>query len=109
MLRRLALALGIFNFNAWLETADPKELAGWEAFGELEPFGELAHDLRTGNLLTALDRFVAGENSKASPEKFIMRYQGKGKRGKGVKVQSADEQLVAFRSIMDSHAAFCRG
>ena len=104
-MRRLALALGIFNFNAWLDSADPEELAGWEAFGDLEPFGDLASDLRNGMLLTAIDRFVAGEKSEASPEKFLLRYQGKKQKGGRDRVQSADEQLAAFRSIMDAYAS----
>lgn len=100
--------MGIEDPEAWLDASHPRKVALWEAFGELEPFGEEAADLRIGMLIAAIDQLMAGEKSQAKPEQFSMRFKGKRKKKGGKKVQSASKQLAVFRSVMDYHAAAVR-
>lgn len=50
-----------------------RELAEWKAYYELEPFGDLRADYRTGLLASMLANLVRGKNDKPlTPKDFIL-------------------------------------
>jgi hypothetical protein len=44
----LALRLGIWNVEEWIEQLDWGQALAWRAYAQIEPFGEERADLRSG-------------------------------------------------------------
>jgi hypothetical protein len=44
----LALRLGIWNVEEWIEQLDWGQALAWRAYAQIEPFGEERSDLRAG-------------------------------------------------------------
>lgn len=101
---RLALSLGIWNVEEWLNRVSSEQLAGWMAYYNLEPWGENRADLRNGVLISSINHMLVGEKSEAKPEQFVLKF-GKSKKKPKQKAQSAKEQMENFAAIMEIHAA----
>lgn len=96
---RLALRVGEWDVDGMLDRMTSRQRAMWEAFYEMEPWGEQRDDLRTGMLISAIDRFLHGDEAQFEPGHAILKFKRK-KKGSGEKGQSAEQQIAALKSIM---------
>lgn len=69
---RLALALGVWDVEAWLDEMSATQLGRWLEYMSLEPFGEISAESRAARLSALLANIWRPKNSQpVTPRQFM--------------------------------------
>lgn len=92
----MAVRLGIANVDAMARSLTAKQLLEWEAYEDLEPFGELRQDYRIASIVTMLANINRGKGKKAyTLEDFVVKFGEQEKKKQTWKEQANIMKLYA--------------
>jgi hypothetical protein len=93
----LAVMAGELDVEAMLRRHTAKWFLNWQAYYELEPFGEMRADLRAALICKTLADLKRGKNQKPYDiENFLFDFAGERTKKKG---QSVQEKLAVMTVI----------
>jgi hypothetical protein len=91
-----------------LEQLTARQIAEWEAYHELEPFGDWKHDFELSYLLSVMTNLFLGAYGKKSarltkPEDFLIKWGDAAKED--MKQQTPEDMKQFMLSFMKAHNA----
>jgi hypothetical protein len=85
----LALALGM-SVGQLEKNMSGREVAEWQAFYRLEPFGDFRGDLRAGTIACTIANVFSGKGEKRSPFDFMFFNKNKQKVSRSISDQVSE-------------------
>ena len=87
---------GEVNVDALLRRITIKDFREWQAYYELEPFGELRADYRSASICLTLANLKRGKNQKPYKlEDFLFKFDEEPKRGQSIQEKLAVMTVIA--------------